>query len=127
RRTRMAAKPQPGGMPMLSRRRMLIGTAGVAVALGAARMAPAQPRKRLIVDSQIHMWPANTPERPWVPGTRPQLPEPFTIERVVPLIDEAGGGRVVGGRAGGGGGWGELSSEGGERYCELIWAHRHLT
>jgi len=80
---------------MLSRRRMLIGTAGMAVALGAARVAAAEPRKRLIVDSQIHMWPANTPERPWVPGTRPQLPEPFTIERVVPMIDEAGVDRVV--------------------------------
>src|SRR5262245_4207920 len=91
----MAAKPQPGGMVMLSRRRMLVGTVGMAVAVGAARMAPAQPRKRLMVDSQIHMWPANTPERPWVPGTRPQLPEPFTIERVVPLIDEAGVDRVV--------------------------------
>jgi predicted TIM-barrel fold metal-dependent hydrolase len=54
----------------------------------------AQPR-RLIVDSQIHMWPANTPERPWVAGAMPQLPEPFTIERVVPLIDEAGVDRVV--------------------------------
>src|SRR5215475_11438796 len=91
----MAAKPQPGGMLMLSRRRMLIGTAGMAVALGAARVAAAEPRKRLIVDSQIHMWPANTPDRPWVPGTRPQLPEPFTIERVVPMIDEAGVDRVV--------------------------------
>jgi predicted TIM-barrel fold metal-dependent hydrolase len=54
----------------------------------------ARPR-RLIVDAQIHMWPANTPERPWVPGARPQLPEPFTIERVVPMIDEAGVDRVV--------------------------------
>jgi predicted TIM-barrel fold metal-dependent hydrolase len=41
------------------------------------------------------MWPANTPERPWVPGRRPQLPEPFTIERVVPMIDEAGVDRVI--------------------------------
>jgi predicted TIM-barrel fold metal-dependent hydrolase len=52
-------------------------------------------RRRLIVDAHIHMWPANTPERPWVPGRRPQLPEPFTIERVVPMIDEAGVDRVV--------------------------------
>ena len=81
---------------MLSRRRFLVGTLGTGVALATQNVAPAQtPRKRLIVDSQIHMWPANTPERPWVPGTRPQLPEPFTIERVVPLIDEAGVDRVV--------------------------------
>ena len=52
-------------------------------------------RRRLIVDAHIHMWPANTPERPWVPGRRPQLPEPFSIERVVPMIDEAGVDRVV--------------------------------
>ncbi|HET7448933.1 MAG TPA: amidohydrolase, partial [Methyloceanibacter sp.] len=51
--------------------------------------------RRIIVDSQIHMWPANRPDRPWIPGTRPQLPEPFTIERVVPMIDEAGVDRVV--------------------------------
>jgi predicted TIM-barrel fold metal-dependent hydrolase len=52
-------------------------------------------KKRIIVDSQIHMWKASTPERPWVPGTRPQLPEPMTIERVVPMIDDAGVDRVV--------------------------------
>jgi predicted TIM-barrel fold metal-dependent hydrolase len=52
-------------------------------------------RRRLIVDAHIHMWPANTPERPWVPGRRPQLAEPFTIERVVPMIDDAGVDRVI--------------------------------
>ena len=30
-----------------------------------------------------------------MPGAKPQLPEPFTIERVVPLMDEAGVERVV--------------------------------
>ena len=30
-----------------------------------------------------------------LPGAKPQLPEPFTIERVVPLMDEAGVERVV--------------------------------
>src|SRR5437879_2083072 len=88
---------------MLSRRRVLQGAAslGGMLALGrdASRIAAAQiplpPRRRIIVDSQIHMWPANRPDRPWVPGTRPQLPEPFTIERVVPMIDEAGVDRVV--------------------------------
>jgi len=81
---------------MLSRRRFLVGslTTGLALATQTPVLAQA-PRKRLIVDSQIHMWPANTRERPWVPGTSPQLPEPFTIERVVPLIDEAGVDRVV--------------------------------
>ena len=55
----------------------------------------AAPGRRQIVDAHIHMWPAHTPERPWIPGTRPQLAEPFTIERVVPMIDEAGVERVI--------------------------------
>jgi predicted TIM-barrel fold metal-dependent hydrolase len=80
-------------MTVLSRRQFLAGTATTGVALATAP-APAQ-QKRLIVDSQIHMWPANTPQRPWVPGAKPQLPEPFTIERVVQMIDEAGVDRVV--------------------------------
>jgi predicted TIM-barrel fold metal-dependent hydrolase len=50
---------------------------------------------RLIVDAHVHMWTAATAERPWAPGTKAQLPEPFTIERVVPLMDEAGVDRVV--------------------------------
>jgi predicted TIM-barrel fold metal-dependent hydrolase len=82
---------------MLSRRGFLARSAATSVAL-AARIAPTlaqSPRTRLIVDAQIHMWPANTPDRPWVAGTEPQLPEPFTIERVMPLIDEAGVDRVV--------------------------------
>ena len=41
------------------------------------------------------MWKASTPERPWVAGTKPQLPQPFTVERLVPMMDEAGVDRVV--------------------------------
>src|SRR4051812_23053173 len=83
--------------PMLSRRRFLTGTAGVGLAMAAQYSAPAlaQPaRKRLIVDAQIHLWKANTPDRPWF-SPRAQIPEPMTLERVVPLIDEAGVDRVV--------------------------------
>jgi predicted TIM-barrel fold metal-dependent hydrolase len=58
-------------------------------------MANQQPQRRLIVDSHVHMWKAETPQRPWVPGARPQLPEPFTIERIVPMMDEAGVHRVI--------------------------------
>lgn len=58
-------------------------------------MANHEIKGRLIVDSHVHMWKAATPERPWVPGTHPQLPEPFTIERVVPMMDEAGVDRVI--------------------------------
>ena len=84
---------------MLSSRRGFLGTtlgAGLALAAGPSRAQAPQPsRPRLIVDSQIHLWKANTPDRPWVPGATPQLPEPFTIERLVPMMDEAGVDRVV--------------------------------
>ena len=84
---------------MLSRRRFLkdSAAAGLALATPTSQQAfsqAARPR-RIIVDAQIHMWPASTPERPWVPGATPQIPEPMTIERVVPMIDEAGVDRVV--------------------------------
>src|SRR5437870_13318625 len=87
---------------MLSRRTFLAGAVGAGLMPAidrsnpAAQGAAAQPaRRRLIVDSQIHQWKANTPDRPWAPGTRAQLPDPFTIEKVVPMIDEAGVDRVV--------------------------------
>ncbi|HWF93715.1 MAG TPA: amidohydrolase family protein [Xanthobacteraceae bacterium] len=85
---------------MLTRRHFLNGTLAAGLALATQRAQPlaaqpAQKPRRVIVDSQIHMWKANTPDRPWVPGTRPQLPEPMTIERVVPMIDAAGVDRVV--------------------------------
>src|ERR1700741_4681378 len=81
---------------MVSRRRFLAGTASASLMLATAALKPAAAQaRRLIVDSQIHMWPPNRPDRPWVPGAHPQIPEPFTIERVVPLIDEAGVERVV--------------------------------
>jgi predicted TIM-barrel fold metal-dependent hydrolase len=49
----------------------------------------------MIVDSQVHLWKAETPDWRWVPGRVAQLPEPFTIERLVPLMDEAGVDRAV--------------------------------
>src|SRR3954469_3197308 len=82
---------------MLSRRQFLTGTAATGVALATQRIQPliAQPAKRMIVDSQIHMWKANSPDRPWDAGARPQIPEPMTIERVVPMIDDAGVDRII--------------------------------
>jgi predicted TIM-barrel fold metal-dependent hydrolase len=53
------------------------------------------PEKRIIVDAQVHLWKAESPDWPWVPGRKPQLPEPFTIEKLVPLMDEAGVDRAV--------------------------------
>ena len=51
--------------------------------------------KRLVVDAQVHVWTHATPELPWIPGFTPQLPEPLTIERILPMMDEAGVDRVV--------------------------------
>jgi predicted TIM-barrel fold metal-dependent hydrolase len=79
-------------------RRAAVGygiSVGAALALGSDKVLAQAASRRVIVDSQIHMWKANTPDRPWEAGSRPQLPEPFTIERVVPLLDEAGVDRVV--------------------------------
>jgi predicted TIM-barrel fold metal-dependent hydrolase len=50
---------------------------------------------RTIVDAQVHLWKAESPDWPWVPGRKPQLPEPFSIEKLVPLMDEAGVDRAV--------------------------------
>ena len=49
----------------------------------------------MIVDAQVHLWLADTPDRPWLPGRVAQLPEPFLIERLVPMMDEAGVDRAV--------------------------------
>ena len=83
---------------MLSRRRALnsLLAAGASLLLpGHAQHAKTQPGRRMIVDAQVHLWKAESPDWPWVPGLKPQLPEPMTIERLVPLMDEAGVDRVV--------------------------------
>ena len=49
----------------------------------------------MIVEAQVHLWKAETPDWPWVPGRRAQLPEPFTIEKLVPMMDEAGVDRAI--------------------------------
>jgi predicted TIM-barrel fold metal-dependent hydrolase len=49
----------------------------------------------MIVDAQVHLWKAESPDWPWVPGRKPQLPEPFTIEKLVAMMDESGVDRVV--------------------------------
>jgi predicted TIM-barrel fold metal-dependent hydrolase len=84
------------GRLMPSRRSFLTGTiaTGVSLSMQPAAVTVAQ-QKRVIVDSQVHLWPASTPKRPWLPGAKPQLPEPFAIERIIPLMDEAGVDRVV--------------------------------
>jgi predicted TIM-barrel fold metal-dependent hydrolase len=86
---------------MLSRRNFLNSTLGAGLALTTTQQAAAQtpavqpPRKRLIVDAQVHLWKAESSDWPWVPGRTPQMPEPFTIEKLMPLMDEAGVDRAV--------------------------------
>src|SRR5262249_53726802 len=81
----------PGRFIMLTRREFVAATVAA-----AAQPALAQgTRKRLIVDAQIHLWKAESDDWKWVPGARPQLPEPFTIERALPMMDEAGIDRAV--------------------------------
>jgi predicted TIM-barrel fold metal-dependent hydrolase len=86
---------------MLSRRDFLDSTVGAGLALATSQHAAAQTpaaqgaRKRMIVDAQVHLWKAESPDWPWIPNARPQMPEPFTIEKLVPLMDEAGVDRVV--------------------------------
>ena len=54
-----------------------------------------------IVDSQVHIWKEETPDRPWVPGARERMrmnghrEEAFTYEECLRLMDEAGVNRVL--------------------------------
>jgi predicted TIM-barrel fold metal-dependent hydrolase len=49
----------------------------------------------MIVDAQAHLWKAEAPDRPWLPGRVAQLPEPFLIEKLVPMMDKGGVDRAV--------------------------------
>lgn len=83
---------------MLSRRNFFRTSlaAGATLASQGMPVANAQPtQKRTIVDAQIHLWKAESPDWKWLPNARPQMPEPFTIEKAVPLMDEAGVDRAV--------------------------------
>ena len=83
---------------MLSRRSFLKSAvvAGLGLGTQGCQQMIAQPsRKRVIVDSQVHLWKAESADWRWVPGAKPQLPEPFTIEKLVPMMNEAGVDRAV--------------------------------
>ena len=88
---------------MLSRRDFLNDAlgAGAGLALVGPQSALAQtPARqpgfhRLIVDSQVHQWKAQAPDRPWPPGRVAQLPEPFGYDKLLPMMNEAGVDRVV--------------------------------
>src|SRR5947209_10881519 len=82
---------------MPSRRSFVASGLGASAVLAAQgpRGAGGQGARRLIVDAQVHLWKAESPDWQWVPGLKPQLPEPFTIERLVPMMEEAGVDRAV--------------------------------
>lgn len=49
----------------------------------------------LIVDSQVHIWAANTPERPWFSTPKTHRTEPFDSEQLLREMDAAGVARAV--------------------------------
>jgi len=51
----------------------------------------------MIVDSQVHIWGADTPERPWPPGqaAHAHQPVPLTAEDLLQKMDAAGVSRAV--------------------------------
>jgi L-fuconolactonase len=49
----------------------------------------------LIVDSQVHIWAANTPQRPWPAGIRPHREEPLGPDELLREMNTAGVDRVV--------------------------------
>src|SRR6202012_4413743 len=44
----------------------------------------------MIVDSAVHIWRPETPDRPWMPGRKAHLPEPLTYEKLGAMMDDAG-------------------------------------
>src|SRR5262249_61850706 len=53
--------------------------------------------RRIIVDAQVHLWLADTPERPWPADGVGQahIPRPFSYYELLARMDEAGVDRVV--------------------------------
>lgn len=80
---------------MTTRREFITAAAGVGAFAAAGCQTTGSHGKRQIVDAQIHLWRAPSADWQWVPGMKPQMPEPFTIEKLLPLMDEAGVDRTV--------------------------------
>lgn len=84
----------------MQRREFLTGAAQFGMAAASQLFVPGIARAdrrngRMIVDAQTDIWLPSTPERPWLPNRVAQMPTPFTIDRLIPIIDEAGVDRVV--------------------------------
>ena len=46
-------------------------------------------------DAQLHVWEADRPDRPWNHPHKPQLPEPFTYQDAITMLDANGIDRAV--------------------------------
>jgi predicted TIM-barrel fold metal-dependent hydrolase len=60
-----------------------------------ARAASGNRAQSPIVDGQVHIWGANTPERPWPARAHAHGDVPLTAEALLRRMDEAGVGRVI--------------------------------
>jgi predicted TIM-barrel fold metal-dependent hydrolase len=79
---------------MISRRQFGSLTLAAAAAMASQKTAAQSPKRR-IVDAQVHLWKAESEDWKWVPGMKPQMPEPFTLDKLIPLMDQARVDRVV--------------------------------
>src|SRR4051794_28831933 len=76
---------------LIDRRTVVRVGAALAVsgpALLRGTRAEAQPRPRMIIDSQVHAYAANTPERPWF--RVPNWPAHATGDEMVAAMDKLG-------------------------------------
>lgn len=83
---------------MASRRDFFLSaacSAGAALGAQSFESAFAMIGKRQIVDAQVHLWWPQSDAWKWGPGAEPQMPEPFTVERLLPMMDAAGVDRAV--------------------------------
>jgi predicted TIM-barrel fold metal-dependent hydrolase len=49
----------------------------------------------IVIDSGLHVWPAETPDRPWQPGRTAHLPTPIGYEDLRAMMAEAGVDRAI--------------------------------
>jgi predicted TIM-barrel fold metal-dependent hydrolase len=52
-------------------------------------------RDVIITDAQVHIWKANTPERPWLAGQEAHRSKPLEVDELLREMDAAGVSRVV--------------------------------
>ena len=44
----------------------------------------------MIINSGVHIWLPEGPDRPWMPGRKAHLPEPLTYEKFGAMMEDAG-------------------------------------